>query len=414
MFSENSRQRVGFAWKAIQIRLRFVALLAAMFLLVGQWDRVRGYWDSAWARVSGHSPQNQAVSSDIEFFCPMDPGVVNDWPSICPVCNMVLVKRKKGEMAVLPEGVVARMQFSPYRVQLAGIRTVPVSLKPLVYSATASGSLTNLDEPNPKKLALHVSLPARFASVKWPDRSAKVTSRDVPGIEPLVGIVVTQSSTTLHLEVDNPHELLRPGMWVAARFAIPFTDLEPFNSTNRTPHAETVLTIPESAVVDFGTRKLVYVESEPGTFDGLEVILGTRCDEEFPVLNGLVAGQRVAITGAFLIDAEARLNPNLAAGYFGAAQRSTPSQPSPTVTPATSADAKPKSSKQTSKVRLSKADTALVNKQRICPVTGLPLDSMGGPMPIVVQGRRVFICCEGCESSFQKEPEKFLAKLPRP
>ena len=59
------------------------------------------------------------VSNDTEFFCSMDPGVVSEWPAVCPVCNMDLVRRKKGEAVVLPEGVVARMQFSPYRIQLA-------------------------------------------------------------------------------------------------------------------------------------------------------------------------------------------------------------------------------------------------------------------------------------------------------
>ncbi len=42
-----------------------------------------------------------------------------------------LVRRKKGEAVPLPDGVLARMQFSPYRVQLAGIRTAAVEYRPL-------------------------------------------------------------------------------------------------------------------------------------------------------------------------------------------------------------------------------------------------------------------------------------------
>ena len=69
-----------------------------------------------------------------------------------------------------------------------------------------------------------------------------------------------------------------------------------------------VLSVPESAVIDTGDRKVVYVEAEPGVFEGREVVLGARIGDRFPVLEGLSAGEKVAATGAFLIDAESRLN----------------------------------------------------------------------------------------------------------
>jgi Cu(I)/Ag(I) efflux system membrane fusion protein len=79
----------------------------------------------------------------------------------------------------------------------------------------------------------------------------------------------------------------------------------------------TVLTIPESSVIDTGTRKIVYIESEPGVFEGREVILGARSGEFYPVLDGLEPGQRIATAGSFLIDAETRLNPGASGTYFG-------------------------------------------------------------------------------------------------
>ena len=79
----------------------------------------------------------------------------------------------------------------------------------------------------------------------------------------------------------------------------------------------TVLTIPESSVIDTGTRKVVYIESEPGVFEGREVILGARSGEFYPVLDGLEPGQRIATAGSFLIDAETRLNPGASGTYFG-------------------------------------------------------------------------------------------------
>ena len=85
-----------------------------------------------------------------------------------------------------------------------------------------------------------------------------------------------------------------------------------------------VLTVPESAVIDTGSRTVVFIETMPGMFDGVEVVLGPRCGDCYPVVKGLEAGQRVAVAGAFLLDAETRLNPSLASSYFGAAGRASP------------------------------------------------------------------------------------------
>lgn len=73
---------------------------------------------------------------------------------------------------------------------------------------------------------------------------------------------------------------------------------------------ERVLAIPEKAVIDTGTRKIVYTEEAPGVFDAREVQLGPRAGEYYPVLSGVKYADRIAAAGAFLIDAENRLNPS--------------------------------------------------------------------------------------------------------
>src|ERR1700679_4242183 len=122
--------RIGsWAWSAFrlaEVRLRLPIVLVIAALVVGRWDVLRNHWDRLTRRSTVESIAQHAISSDTEYFCPMDPGIVSDWPSRCGVCNMVLVRRKRGEAVMLPDGVVARMQLSPYRVQLAGIQTSPV------------------------------------------------------------------------------------------------------------------------------------------------------------------------------------------------------------------------------------------------------------------------------------------------
>ncbi|MDM7915302.1 MAG: efflux RND transporter periplasmic adaptor subunit [Candidatus Eisenbacteria bacterium] len=83
------------------------------------------------------------------------------------------------------------------------------------------------------------------------------------------------------------------------------------------------LTVPRSAVIDTGTRKVVYLEREPGTFDAVEVKLGPVAGDYYPVLEGLRAGDRVVTAGAFLVDAESRLNPAAGSAYFGASGTGT-------------------------------------------------------------------------------------------
>ena len=60
---------------------------------------------------------------------------------------------------------------------------------------------------------------------------------------------------------------------------------------------------------------------------------------------------------------------------------------------------------------LGAADAALARAQGDCPVSDEPLGSMGTPIKVESEGRVVFLCCEGCRKKFERDPEKYLAKL---
>src|ERR1700677_3159480 len=131
----------AWAWSAFrlaEVRLRIPIVLVFAALVVGRWDVLRNHWDRLTRRSTVESIAQHAISSDTEYFCPMDPGIVSDWPGRCGVCNMVLVRRKRGEAMMLPEGVVGRMHLSPYRIQLAGIRTEPVVFRRLLREITSA------------------------------------------------------------------------------------------------------------------------------------------------------------------------------------------------------------------------------------------------------------------------------------
>ena len=451
----SSGGRVGQVMRALQVRLRFVVVLAVAFLVVGLWGNLRNVWDTWRHRLVGSHPGQMSVSIDTEYFCPMCPGVISDWPAICPVCSMDLVRRKKGDAQLLPEGVVARMQLSPYRIQLAGIATSVVECRPLAREMTVAGRLVELPslglstgEPEgdagsqhaPVHLALECTVSAIDFSALVPGRLAHITLDDVGGAAVLVGRVEPaggldsatdailkavpqhaadhnsgRRSAIVRIRLADAAPWIRPGMYGTARVAVPLTELEPFVSLRKVSPPDAAvefIAVPESAVVDTGSRRVVFVETMPGMFDGVEVTLGPRCGDYFPVFKGLAAGQKVATAGAFLIDAEARLSPDLAAAYFGAARTAEPSAGASRRPVA--GGAKPpaaKRSKKTENSRLSAADEKLAKQQKICPVTEADLDSMGGPIPVEVAGQRVFICCKGCEKALKADPQKYLAKL---
>jgi membrane fusion protein, copper/silver efflux system len=67
------------------------------------------------------------------------------------------------------------------------------------------------------------------------------------------------------------------------------------------------LAIPDSAVLETGTRQIVYVEKGEGYFEPREILVGVRGEGLVEVSRGLRAGEKVASAANFLIDAEAQL-----------------------------------------------------------------------------------------------------------
>ena len=77
--------------------------------------------------------------------------------------------------------------------------------------------------------------------------------------------------------------------------------------------AEPKLAVPESAVLNNGTRQAVLVERAEGRFEPREIRIGAKADGYYEVLEGLQPDERVVIGGNFLIDAESNLRAALRA-----------------------------------------------------------------------------------------------------
>jgi YHS domain-containing protein len=67
------------------------------------------------------------------------------------------------------------------------------------------------------------------------------------------------------------------------------------------------IAIPADAILDSGLKKTVFVDHGNGVFEPREVETGWRMGDRVEIVNGLKPGERIVISGNFLIDSESRL-----------------------------------------------------------------------------------------------------------
>lgn len=97
----------------------------------------------------------------------------------------------------------------------------------------------------------------------------------------------------VRLEIANPRQLLKPAMFAQVELPV--------------GGKAKVLTVPNSAVIDSGTRQIVLVQLAEGRFEPREVKLGSRTDSYVQVIDGVKEGEQVVVAANFLIDAESNL-----------------------------------------------------------------------------------------------------------
>jgi hypothetical protein len=88
--------------------------------------------------------------------------------------------------------------------------------------------------------------------------------------------------------------------------------------------------------------------------------------------------------------------------------KNLPMEPSTATFGQSVAISKPKP--QVTLAALEQSDQAGIARQKVCPVTGAALGSMGGPVKVLVGGQPVYLCCKGCVGKVQSAPESYLPK----
>jgi membrane fusion protein, copper/silver efflux system len=142
---------------------------------------------------------------------------------------------------------------------------------------------------------------------------ATVRARSFPGrefsgqVEVIYPEINKETRTArIRVELPNPDLALLHDMYVDAQI--------------ETGSGEPVLTVPESAVMDTGSRQAVFVDKGQGRFEPREVKLGDRGSGYVEVRQGVAEGEPVVVSANFLIDAESNLKAALKGFSEGAQQ----------------------------------------------------------------------------------------------
>ena len=147
--------------------------------------------------------------------------------------------------------------------------------------------------------ALRAGAPAKATLVSYPDRTF---TGKLDFIYP--SLMASTRTGRARIVLPNPEGALREAMYASVEIDT--------SQASRTP----MLTIPDSAILNSGTRQAVLVARGQGRFEPRPVRVGAHGDGYTQILDGLKPGETVVVGANFLIDAESNLRAALS-GFNG-------------------------------------------------------------------------------------------------
>lgn len=287
------------------------------------------------------------------YHCPMHPTYTSDKPGDCPICNMKLVPIKEDAQSSTGSVVgQATVSITPQQEQLIGVKTEMVMKRDLTALIRAGGRVAydpelyvamaeyrrvaagkdadlinavglklrqmGLSEEQLKELVVSQVEPVNLLLGKagdniWvyaniyeyeiglvrPGQTITATSVALPGKEfsgsiKAIDPILNKETRSLRVraEVANPEGLLKPEMYVDVIINVALGKK---------------LSLPESAVLNTGTRQLVFVKIGEGRYEPREVKTGQSANGYVEVLNGVLEMEEVVTSANFLIDSESKL-----------------------------------------------------------------------------------------------------------
>ena len=142
--------------------------------------------------------------------------------------------------------------------------------------------------PEAEAALVRIGAQVEARAAAYPDRVLKGT------VNALLPEVNAQTRTLrVRIALANPNGVLKPGMFATVKFGA--------------PAGGAVVLVPAEAVIETGKRSVVIVAAGEGRFMPVDVEVGRQSGDAVEIRKGIAPGQRVVVSGQFLIDSEASL-----------------------------------------------------------------------------------------------------------
>jgi Cu(I)/Ag(I) efflux system membrane fusion protein len=221
--------------------------------------------------------------------------------------SLVAAARQKLKLWDVPESEIARLERTgevsrtvTFVSPIAGVVTAKnvvegarIGPSETLYEITDLGHVWVMADAYETDLGqVKVGTPATLTLQAYPNR---VFKGRVDFIDPVLD--PKTRTAKVHLHFPNPNDEIKPEM---------------FGEVVLQDKARQGLTIPADAVIQTGTKEVVFVDLGDGKFQPREVQLGEKSGDTVEVRSGLTQGQKVVTRANFLIDSESRLRASIA------------------------------------------------------------------------------------------------------
>jgi len=233
--------------------------------------------------------------------------------------------------------------------------------------------------------------PGTMANVTIPQQSGSFKAKVTDALPQYDTITRTRK---VRLEVDNPKFTLVPDMVVDVEFQM---SLSP------------ATTLPVDAVLDSGLRKTVFVDKGNGFFEPRNVTTGWRNGGRVEIVDGIIPGESVVVSGNFLVDSESRMR--LAALRLMEDKAESPGngQQATIVSTPLAVPPTPPTSQPVQKT----IDPVEKSKDPVCGMTVKHDKAITDDLTFELDGTTYYFCSVECKEQFKQEPKRFLVKMER-
>ena len=258
-------------------------------------------------RTYGRAPQDVIARGApiVDLLVPEWGGAQREYLAVLGTGDEALAQAARSRLMLLgmPDSVIARVTRTRTPHSIITV-TAPISgaitelaVRPGM-TVAAGQTLAQISDFAP--IWLEAAVPERLAGNVRVGQSIGAELTAFPG-ERFAGQIIDilpsandESRTiTVRARLPNPGRRLKPGMFAQVSLA---------------PERRRALLIPSEAVIRTGERTLVMIAQDEGGYRPAEVRIGREADGRTEVLAGLAPGEKVIVSGQFLLDSEASLS----------------------------------------------------------------------------------------------------------